>query len=166
MNWNLFITFCVLNVLNVIIQTVKSICTIKCIKYIAALVNALAYGLYTVVIIYMVCELELWLKVIVVALANLIGVFVVKLLEEKSAKDKLWKVEATVRAERAELLESLLKTDGVMYNLVPVVGSDKTVQYVAFNIYCHTKEESRIVRDALGQKAISAKFFVEESKTL
>ena len=166
MDWSLFITFCVLNVLNVIIQTAKSIVTIKCNKWAASLVNAIAYGLYTVVIIYMVCELELWLKVIVVALANLVGVFVVKLLEEKGAKDKLWKVEATVRRERSDLLESLLKTDNVMYNLMPVSGSDKTVQYVAFNIYCHTKEESRIVRSALSQKAIQAKFFVEESKTL
>ena len=40
----LLILFIVMNVLNVIIQTVKSICTIKCGKAVAAIVNAAAYG--------------------------------------------------------------------------------------------------------------------------
>ena len=96
---NLIILFILLNIANVIIQTVKSIATIKCKKGVAALINAIAYGLYTVVVIYMVCELPLWFKVLVIAVANLIGVYVVKLIEEKSRKDKLWKVEATVNLE-------------------------------------------------------------------
>ena len=40
---NILVIFIVLNVLNVIIQTVKSICTIKCGKLMASFVNALAY---------------------------------------------------------------------------------------------------------------------------
>ena len=41
---NLLILFVILNIANVIIQTIKSICTIKCGKTAAALVNSL--GLY------------------------------------------------------------------------------------------------------------------------
>ena len=48
---NLLTLFIILNIVNVIIQTVKSIATIKCGKYMAAFVNAVAYGLYTVVVI-------------------------------------------------------------------------------------------------------------------
>ena len=44
--------FVVMNVLNVIIQTIKSIATIKCGKTVASLVNAIAYGLYTYVIFF------------------------------------------------------------------------------------------------------------------
>ena len=84
----MLITFVILNVLNVIIQTAKSIVTIKCGKGVAALVNAIAYGLYTVVLVYMNCNISLWEKVIVVGSANLIGVYVVKFFEEKSKKDK------------------------------------------------------------------------------
>ena len=84
MNWELLWLFIVLNVLNVIIQTVKSIATIKCGKWSAAIVNAIAYGLYTIVVVYTVCDLNLWLKVAVVAIANLVGVYVVKLFEEKT----------------------------------------------------------------------------------
>ena len=93
---NLLIIFIVLNIFNVIIQTVKSIVTVKCGKPAAALTNAIAFGLYTVVTVYLMCDLALWLKALIVALCNLVGVYVVKWIEEKARKDRLWKVEATI----------------------------------------------------------------------
>ena len=72
MDWKLFWIFVILNIINVIIQTIKSIATVKCGKSMAALVNAIAYGLYTVVVVYMVCDLPLWLKVTVIAVCNLV----------------------------------------------------------------------------------------------
>ena len=61
MNTELLIIFIALNIVNVIIQTVKSLATVKCGKTVAAVVNAVAYGLYTVVVVYTVCDLPLWL---------------------------------------------------------------------------------------------------------
>ena len=74
MNNTLLWVFIGLNVANVIIQTIKSIATIKCKPMSAAVINAVAYGLYTVVLVYMVCDLPLWAKVVVVGGANLVGV--------------------------------------------------------------------------------------------
>ena len=88
MNKELLIVFIVLNIVNVVIQTVKSLATVKCGKTVAAIVNAVAYGLYTVVVVYTVCDLPLWLKVVVVGVANLIGVYVVKYFEEKGLSKK------------------------------------------------------------------------------
>ena len=108
MNWNLLWLFVGLNVVNVIIQTVKSIATVKCGKSVAALVNALAYGLYTFVVIYMTIDgLNIWVKAGIIALCNLVGVWVVKFIEEKSRKDKLWKVECTVPYEKYETRNSV-----------------------------------------------------------
>ena len=158
MNRELLIIFIVLNIVNVIIQTVKSIATIKCGKFAAAAVNAIAYGLYTVVVVYTVCDLPLWLKVIVVALCNLIGVFVVKFVEEKSRKDKLWKVEATVPInEVMRLLEYIEGTD-LSYNYININ------KYYLFNFYCPTQEESKKVKTLLS--IFNAKYFVSESKSL
>ena len=112
----LLIIFIVLNIANVIIQTVKSIATIKCGKAVAALVNAIAYGLYTVVTVYMMCELNLGLKALIVALCNLVGVFVVKLIEEKTRKDRLWKVEATVLRGYTQSLRSELDRADIPHN--------------------------------------------------
>ena len=159
MDYELLIVFIVLNIVNVIIQTVKSIATIKCGKGMAALVNAIAYGLYTVVVVYTVCDLPLWLKVVVVGACNLIGVFCVKWGEEKARKDKLWKVEATINEPYKESLIDALKKANLPFNYIEGVG-----KYVLFNIYCPTQEESKAVKGLLDFH--KAKYFVSESKTL
>jgi hypothetical protein len=159
MDWNLFWIFVVLNVVNVVIQTVKSIATIKCGRVSAAVINAVAYGLYTIVVVYTICELPLWLKAAVVAVANLIGVYIVKLLEEKKRKDKLWKVEATIPHTHTDQLHYDLKIRGIPHNFIEDVG-----QYTVFNIYCETQKESAIAKVVLNQ--YHAKYFVSESKTL
>lgn len=159
MNWNLFWIFVILNVVNVVIQTVKSIATIKCGRVPAAVINAVAYGLYTIVVVYTVCELPLWLKAAVVAVANLVGVYIVKLLEEKKRKDKLWKVEATIPHTNTDQLHYELKVRNIPHNFIEDVG-----QYTVFNIYCETQKESAIAKVVLDQ--YHAKYFVSESKTL
>ena len=156
---NLLLTFIILNILNVIIQTVKSIATIKCGKGAAALVNAVAYGLYTVVTVYMMCELELWLKALIVAVANLIGVYVVKYFEEKSRKDKLWKVEATVLRGWTKELHRALVVAEIPHNYLENVG-----KYTLFNIFCETQAQSTKAKHILD--SFEAKYFVSESKNL
>ena len=155
----LLILFIVMNVLNVVIQTIKSICTIKCGKTVAAIVNAVAYGLYTYIIVLTNCELPLLAKCLIVASANFVGVYVVKLIEEKARKDKLWKVEATVYHYLTEHYHTLLTEQGIAHNYIEGIG-----QYTIFNIYCPTQHESRLVRELLEQS--ESKSFVSESKTL
>lgn len=155
----LLLTFIILNILNVIIQTVKSIATIKCGKIVAAIINAVAYGLYTVVTVYMMCELELWLKALIVAVANLIGVYVVKFLEEKARKDKLWKVEATIKRNNRQKILSYLINSEIPYNYYLLQTGD-----IIVNCYCYSQKQSQIVREILNE--CNAKYFVSESKTL
>ena len=155
---NLLLTFILLNIANVIIQTIKSIATIKCGKTAAAVVNAVAYGLYTIVTVYMLCELPLWWKAGIVALCNLVGVWVVKYFEEKARKDKLWKVEATVDPVHSKNLMDILDSENVPYNYIDVK------KYYIFNIYCATQAESRCVKETLD--LCFAKYFVSETKNL
>ena len=160
MNWELFWLFVILNVVNVVIQTIKSIATIKCGKTMAALVNAIAYGLYTVVVVYTVCDLDLWVKVVVVAVSNLIGVYVVKLFEEKARKDKLWKVEATVDSSFIDDLHRMLNEGGIPHSWIEIGSTDR----VLLNCYCNTQNDSSLVKDLLN--ASGAQYFVSESKVL
>lgn len=158
MDTQLLIIFIVLNILNVIIQTIKSIATVKCGKAVAALVNAIAYGLYTVVTVYMMCSLPLGWKAAIVALCNLIGVYVVKWAEEKARKDKLWKVEATVNPIHLDKLKNIFEKNGIPFSYIDVN------KYVIFNLYCATQKDSLFVKSVLDQH--NAKYFVSESKTL
>lgn len=159
MDTKLLIIFIVLNVVNVIIQTVKSIATIKCGKTSAAIINAIAYGLYTYIVVLTVCDLPIWLKVLVVGVANLIGVYVVKWGEEKGRKDKVWKVEATVYNTYAESLHNELKRAGLPHNYIENIG-----KYTIFNVYCETQADSRKAKEILN--CYKAKYFVSESKAL
>ena len=45
---NLLILFIVLNAVNVVFQTARSLATVKAGPLVAAIVNAITYGLYTV----------------------------------------------------------------------------------------------------------------------
>jgi hypothetical protein len=153
----LFIQFVIFNVLNVIIQTVKSIATIKCGKMVASIVNAVAYGLYTYIIVLTNCELSLLTKCLVVAGANFIGVYAVKYFEEKARKDKLWKVELTVPVEYTEAVNEALVN-------IPHSFLYVNTKYTLFNDYCGTQAESIRVKKICDR--YEAKYFVSESKTL
>ena len=158
MDTKLLIIFIILNITNVIIQTIKSLVTVKCGKTAAALINAAAYGLYTVVVIYTVCELPLYLKALIVAICNLVGVYVVKLIEERARRDKLWKVEATIPVEIAEKVKHDLRANGLPHNYIDIE------KYYLFNVYCENQEQSKVAKVILDY--YNAKYFVSENKSL
>jgi uncharacterized protein YebE (UPF0316 family) len=162
MEMKLLVLFVVMNVVNVVIQTIKSIATIKCGKTAAALINALAYGLYTYIIVLTNCDLPMIAKCLIVASANFVGVWVVKFFEEKARKDKLWKVECTIPVNQVERLKNLFNqyaTD-IPYNYIDIE------KYCIFNFYCATQAQSATVKTLLEQGNFNAKYFVSESKTL
>ena len=152
----LLIIFIILNICNVILQTVKSICTVKCGKTVAAIVNAVAFGLYTVVIVFTNTDLPLMQKVLVVALSNLIGVYVVKWIEEKKRKDKLWAIRFTVKDNEREKIINELENKDISY------GYDIRGKYIIFETFCNSKEETLKVKEIV--KRFNAKYFISENK--
>ena len=165
MNWFEFsfdaflIVFIVLNVVNVVLQTIKSIATVVCGKWIAAIVNAITFGFYTIVVVFMTADgLGLLWKALIIGVANLIGVYAVKYFEEKNRKDRLWKVESTVRFTQITILDRELKEAKIPHNYI-TAG-----EWVIFNCYCKTLSESLAVKGILAK--YHAKYFVSESKVL
>lgn len=155
---NLLIIFILLSIVNVIFSTIKSIVTIKSGPWVASIVSALYYGYYNIVLIYTVADFPLWQKVVVTAGCNLVGVFIVKYGEVKARKDKLWKIEATIRLMRFDTLIKKLKEYDIPFNYIDVG------KYIIFNIYCATQAESAKVKVLLN--IVEAKYFVAESKNL
>ena len=149
--------FIVLSILNVILNTIKSIVTVNGGKIAAALINAITFFVYTYVIIYTNCELSMHLKAVITAIVNFIGVYIVKLIEEKSRKDKLWKVEATIPKKYAKAVDFDLKD--VPHSYIEDIG-----KYTIFNFYYATQKDSTKVKDIINQ--YNAKYFVSETKLL
>ena len=142
---------------NVVISTIKSVMTIKGGKVSAAFWNAIAFGLYTyIVILTATAPVSTIWKVIITAGCNLVGVFCVKLVEEKMRKDRLWKLEMTVRAENADGLHEALTAADVPNSYV------NAGKHAVFNCFCETKADTDKVV-AIG-KQFNAKMFATETK--
>ena len=152
----LLMIFIAFNALNVVIQTIKSIATIKCGKTMAAIVNAIAYGLYTYIVVLTVCDLPLWEKIVVVALCNFVGVWVVKYVEEKMRKDKLWLVKMTIPHHKATLAKKALDAAEIPYTFYDVN------KYFVFDTYCDTQSKTATVEMIC--KNFDGKAFATENK--
>lgn len=150
--------FALINFVNVILQTFKSLATVKSGKIVASLMNAICYGFYVVVIVWTVRDINLWAKIIIVALMNFVGVYLSKVIFDKLQKDKLWKVEVIVPNILSEDIENDLKST---FHTV-VKSEDKTIYY----FYCETKEDTRrVIKECkkYSSEKNPVKFFAHES---
>lgn len=155
--------FIALNVVNVIIQTLKTIITINGTPLAAAVINSVTFAIYTVVVVFMNADgLGIIWKALIIGMVNFLGVYVVKWWEEKSRKEKLWKIEATIKAQghNAEYDDCViaLKMAGISFNWIDAN------KYIILNCYCETKKQSETVKKIL--TAYDAKYFVSETKML
>lgn len=151
----LLVTFIVANIINVIFGTIKTITTVKANKYVAALINAVNYAFNVYIVVLTVSELPLAQKCVIVGLCNLIGVFVVKLVEEKARKDKLWRIDFTLNSEYLEEADKRLEEYSVPHNYITNIGKN-----TLFTCYCYTKEQTGFVKEIMS--IYKAKYFVTE----
>lgn len=164
MDLELLILFSILTVLNVISGAIKSIVTIKGDKLSAAMVNAIAYAINTLAVFYTADEkLSIIPKIIIVAVTNFIGVYIVKFAEEKKTKDRLWKIECTVNAQLSEAIEMLLTRNKIPHKSFDCID-DGVNKCTVFSIYAKTREQSKKVKNLL--KNYKVKYFIVESQIL
>lgn len=157
---NLLIIFILVNVANVILQTIRSLCTVKCGKMVAAIVNAITYAVYTFVIIFTTVDgIDIWTKALIVGVANFFGVYVVKAFEEKMRKTQLWKLEATFPIAYDGIIDDIKECFdgwGIPNNYIEVGP------HVIFNCYCYTCEQTDHARMVVSD--LDGKLFISESK--
>lgn len=153
------IVFIALSIVNVIFATIKSIVTVGDNKWVASLVSGGYFAFYNVMMVYTVADFPMWQKCVITFACNVIGVYLVKWGEEKSRKDKLWKIEATVNTlEEAQEIIALCKDKNIPCNYIDIN------RYVLINCYCATQKQSAGIKYILD--GYNAKYFVSESKTL
>lgn len=157
---NAIIIFAIATIVNVTLSTIRSICTIKCGKWLSAITNAVCYGFYPLIVMLTAKgTVDIIINMTITAIANFVCVWIIKFVEEKSRKDKLWKVEATVlRGWTKELHSALVKAE-IPHNYLENVG-----KYTLFNIFCEKQSDSAKAKAILNQ--YNAKYFVTESKNL
>lgn len=153
------IIFSICSFLNVILNTFKTIIMHKEEVHSSALINMITFGFYTVVVVLMAGEMPLWIKVVITAVTNFVGVEVSMKILKLFQKDKLWKVETTINVVDKDAVAEMLRNAGLPFNYINGIG-----KYVIFNIFCETQKESLAVKEIL--KKFNAKYFAMESKIL
>lgn len=156
----MLILFIVCTFANVVLSTIKSVMTIKGGKVYAAIWNALAFGLYSyIVVLTATADISTLGKVAITMGCNLVGVYGVKLVEEKLRKDRLWKVEMTVPNGEygfaASAMHGALNAANIPNNYV------EAGKYAIFNCYCATKADTETAI-TIGAD-YGAKFFASET---
>ena len=145
--------FFIISLINVILSSTKSICTVRYDRGINILANVVAYSFYAVVV-KQTATLPLEITVIATAIANALGVWLSYVVLDRLQKDRLWKVEVVVSQSYTEALHKELQD--IPHNFIEIGPR------VLFNFYCNTKEETTTVIKHC--KAYNGKFFAAESK--
>lgn len=159
MNLNFLALYCSLCLVNVVLQTLKSLCTIRCKTFVSATVNALAYGLYTYVIFFTNAEgLPLWSKAVITAAANFTGVYLANFAFNKLfTHEAEWAVNASVHLLDVDNFIQALDDANLTYHFY---GNNSDGEYAMFTIFCPTSKESNLLRQIL---PMDAKYHVNES---
>ena len=149
------IVFVVCQLINVALNTAKTIIMHKEEKISSSIINAITYGFYSIIVVMTASALPLYITIIITFATNLIGVYGSMWLLEKFKKDSLWEITATVDRKHLDEIRDYLNICGIShnYNLIDNYENSKVV----FRIYSETQkqsEETRYILDKFGAKRI------------
>lgn len=144
----IILVFILVQLASVIASTAKTIITVNGGKMSAALINACNAGIATLITFLTAnADFSSTMKVAIAVLVTFAGVWVVKYVEEKKEKERLWIYTCTIN-ENIELiykLETLLKEAGIklLYNEI------KEGKLYSLQIFGYTKQDSMVIKSIL-----------------
>lgn len=148
------IVFFICSLINVMLSTLKTILTVKASKGVATIINAITYGFYAIVV-KQLASLDLITTVTVTIITNIIGVYVLMWLLEKTKKDCLWKISVTTKDNT--LVEKLEKFS-ISYVMNPVQYKKQT--YYNIDVFSENQKDSSIIENIL--KEYKVKYNITE----
>lgn len=140
--WSIVLFF-VLNLINVILGTMRSILTVKSTPFVSMIINTVSYTFYSG-IVKLVSGQDMIVVLVTTALTNIIGVYIARFILDKAKKDKLWRITATIpnRKDCEEIISALSKKD-----IASVIYKGEGVELV--DIYSKTQGESTVIKEVL-----------------
>lgn len=151
--------FFLLQLINVILSTMRSILTINAKPGVAAIFNAISYTFYNV-IVKLITSQDMAIIMIVTFLTNLLGVYIAKFILNKLSKDKLWIYNATLKGQKVGINEitEMLKVANIKY----VYNTIEENKLYTLQIFAPTQKQSAMIKEILNNYDI--KFFATEAK--
>lgn len=140
------IIFFIITLINVILSTMKSVLTVKASRKTAALINAIAYGFYGMVVKQM-ASVDVTTVVVITVISNLIGVYFSMWLLDKFKSDMLWKITVIPEADKTKEIKSRLVSAGLGFNEYNV--NTKYGDQSALDIFSQSQAESKKIKEIL-----------------
>lgn len=136
------ILFFILQLINVVLSTIRSIFTIKGSKHTSAIMNAVSYTFYSAVV-KLVTSQDMFVVVSVTFITNIIGVYLANFILEKFKKDKLWRITCTVGEINATNILSRLSEKNIQKTYYQCDNK------VIIDIYSYSQGESVLIKEIL-----------------
>ena len=145
--------FFLISLVNVLLSSIKSICTVRYGRGICVAMNVISYSFY-VIVVEQIANLPLTITVISTAFANALGVWLSYVILDFLQKDRLWKIEVILPKDLTSLFH--IGLNSIPHDYIEMGPK------VLFNFYCETKEDTKTVINLC--KQYKGKFFAFEAK--
>lgn len=155
--WWYILFYLGVQLVNVVLNTFKTIITARATKIPAAIINSLTFGFYTLIVALTADMSNLWINMAITVVANFVGVYYSIWLLEKLRKDRLWEIVATVGANVYADVHNSFKEENIPFTMV----QDSTNHYI-FNIYSANQKQSILIKNIL--QKYNAKYIVHQEE--
>lgn len=135
--------FIAIQLVNVILSTIKSIVTVNGSRMSASVINAISYT-FGAVITKLLTEQSFEVAIVVTFITNIVDVWLGKYIIDKRQPERLWTVNATVRSKEKQALEDKLKSRSIQFILLPAEND----RYL-YTIFARSKAESSLLQEIL-----------------
>lgn len=150
--------FFICQLINVALNTAKTIIMYRENKISSSIINAVTYGFYAIIVVMTASALPLWLTILITFVTNLIGVYGSMWLLDRFKKDSMWEIHATIDEKYADYLYDEFDIAEIDY--VSLNTSDEN-KYMLI-IFSHDQKESTLIKERLD--FYGAKYNVCEEK--
>lgn len=156
MNLKIALFFLSISFIYVVMQTIKTILTVRGSTFSAATSNAITYAFYTLVL-KQVADLPLSITIPVTLLSNFFGVYLANYILAKTRKDKLWRVTATVKANDWVQILPVIRNLKLKVNIFKTTNGNYVVDF-----FSYTQRESADIKAICEQ--FQLKYIVTEAE--
>lgn len=154
------ILFIILQVVNVILSTIKSIVMIKGSKWGTIIANTIYFGVYTAVLKQLTAIDNLFVLVVITMAANFIGTWIGIVMTDKIRKADLWIIKTVVKIDRIKEYKAALNAANIKYISYQTTWDECT----AVDIFSESRTQSKAIKTILEQFNAKYSVYVSSKK--
>ena len=156
-----FAIFFGLQLINVVLGTLRSILTVSANAHVGAMINAVSFTFYNAVV-KMITKQDMEIVLITTFFTNLLGVYLAKAILGMVRKDKLWVFCATIKKRSDNdgigTVIAMLDNAKIKYVYNTVVPN----KLFTMQIFSYNQKESAMITQIL--KNYNVKYYITETK--